>query len=189
MGKWQSQHALECFVRKSFAADVPILARRVGAHHQKVATCLDLAVTRSGRQHSDVTSPYFQIVPVLASQHQARMSTGETEHLVCRRMVMMEVVYSITPLRRPAILCEKRLEGRGRIRVPGNTHRSVKQNRQTFVIWNPTVAFEPQDFGLSTTCWLRANAGRCCYARARYAYSSGTQQSIEASPFHIVIAT
>lgn len=59
------------------------------------------------RQNSNVTSMHCNLMPNLAAQHQPRLPRREPQHLVRRRMIVMEVINSIARLR-PAILNEYR---------------------------------------------------------------------------------
>ena len=65
-------------------------------------------MSRTRRQYRDVACVHQHFPAVCASQHQPRVTAREAEHLVGRRMVMMEVIHAITPLWRPSISPELR---------------------------------------------------------------------------------
>ena len=75
-------------------------------------------MTCASGQHRNIAGLHDHLVSVLSTQHQPRGTAGEPEHLMRGRVIVMEVVYSVSPLRRPAIACKQLLEARGRIRTP-----------------------------------------------------------------------
>lgn len=102
-----------------------------------------------GWQNSDVARSNLKFVAVLPSQDKPRLSAGETKHLVRCRMVVMEIIDAIPPLWRPAVFRKQILVNRGWIGAAGRQDRTVKQHRQSFVVRNPTIAFEPKHFRLT----------------------------------------
>ncbi len=101
----------------------------------------------AGRQDRHVSRTHCHFVPVLAAQHQARLSSRKPQHLMCRGMVVMEVEDAVSPLRRPAVPLEHGFEMRCRIRISLRVgHSAVQQHRQVLVVRHPAVSRKLQHF-------------------------------------------
>lgn len=74
------------------------------------------------------------------------------------RVIVMEVVYSISPLRRPAIACKQLFEARRRVRTPRVLDTAIEQYGKMFVVQHPAIAGETQNLRISgcsaSTCTI-----------------------------------
>ena len=96
--------------RRRLAADVEALARRIGADHQKALAGLDPAMSDAGRQNDRVARYDARLAPVRPAQHEVRPAGGEPQRFVRRRIVVMEGIDTVAPLRRPSVLLEDGFE-------------------------------------------------------------------------------
>src|SRR5260370_20436509 len=71
-----------------------------------------MAMARARRKDRNIPSSDFDFMTSGSAQHQPRRTGRKPEHLVCGRMIVMEGINAISPLRRPASVLEERLEGR-----------------------------------------------------------------------------
>ena len=106
-------------------------------------------MTGASGQHRNIASLHDHLVSVLSTQHQPRGTAGEPEHFMCSRVIVMEVVHSVSPLRRPAIARKQLLEARRRIRTPRVLDTAIKQHGKMFVVRHPAVAREAQHLRIS----------------------------------------
>jgi len=106
-------------------------------------------MTCASGQHRNIASLHNQFVSLLSTQHQPRGTAGEPEHFMCSRVIVMEIVYSVSPLRRPAIACKQLLEPRRRIRILRVLDAAIKQHGRMFVVRHPAVAREAQYLRIS----------------------------------------
>jgi hypothetical protein len=59
---------LQSFGRERFAADIPILIRRISTDDKEIRTRCELAVARPGWQDCDVARIHVEFMAILASQ-------------------------------------------------------------------------------------------------------------------------
>jgi hypothetical protein len=85
-----------------------MLVRWVRANDQEIAACLNSAVARTCRQNGDIAGSDFDLAPVRTgpAQHQASASPGKSEDLVRRGVIVVKIVYAVTPLRWPSVPAE-----------------------------------------------------------------------------------
>ena len=127
-------------------AQIPILIRRIRAHHKEIGTAIQPAVPGARRQHHHVAGANRDFTAVLAAQHQSRLTAGHAQHFMRGRVVVMKAIDAVAPLRRPAILSEDRLKIRCRIPSGTGDCAPIEQRRQVFVVRHPPVFRESKDF-------------------------------------------
>ena len=103
----------------------------------------------AGRQDHYVSRADIQLMPIRSSQDKLCLPTRKAEDLVRSGVVMMKVVYSVSPLRGPAMLSKSCFEQGGSIRFCHRQDRSIEENRQAFVVGHPAVA------GKTKGLWFR----------------------------------
>jgi hypothetical protein len=82
----------------------------IRADNQKITARVDSAMSRACRQNGHIAWQDFHFAPILPTENQARFPSCESENLVSGRVVVVVVVDSIAPLRRPSIARERSLE-------------------------------------------------------------------------------
>ena len=131
-------HSLGCFMGRGLAANVPALARGISADHEKVVAGLDEAMSGSSRQKRHVACFDDKFAAVRTAEHEARAPGGESQRLVRGRMVVMEAVDAVAPLRRPSVPPEEGFEQGGGIAIAGGLDCAlVEQRRKTRIVWDP----------------------------------------------------
>jgi hypothetical protein len=105
-------------------------------------------VPGSGWEDGYISGLDGDCVAALSAQHDPCVAGREAEDFVGGRVIVVEIVHPIPPLGRPAIpLKNPFVLGCGVL-----VHRedaSVQKNRQLFVVRNPAVAREVEQFGLA----------------------------------------
>ena len=116
-----------------------MLIRRIGPDNQKVHAGLQSAMTGPSGQNGDIPGVHDNLFAFFSTEHQPAFSAGKAEHFMSCRMVMMEIVDSISPLRRPAISPEKALKFPGCFFGTGCKYPAIKQYREPFIVRHPSI--------------------------------------------------
>src|ERR1700730_14853247 len=99
------------------------------------------------RQDRNIPSLDFDFTTSGPAQHQRGRTASKPEHLMGGRMIVMEGINAISPLRRPAGALEERLERRGGFFATVRcNHSPVQQDRKNRVVWNPVVRGQEKGF-------------------------------------------
>ena len=124
-----------------------MLIRRISADHQEVRTGFDATMSRARRENGNVTGMHRDFAPVRASKDQPGGAARKGKRLMHRRMIMMERIDAISPLRRPTVALEQRLEFRRChfISFVGD-NVVVKDNREKRVFRNPIIFGQNERF-------------------------------------------
>lgn len=133
-------HALEGFRSGSGAADVPMFVLGVGADDEEVVGSGDAAVAGPSRKDEDIAGVDGDRFAAFSTEDEVCVTLGEAKHLVRCGMVMVKIVDTVAPLRRPSIDGEEALHCGGKI-VVCRHGVAVDQNRQR-AIGHPAVRFE-----------------------------------------------
>jgi len=133
-------HALKGFRRGGGAADVPVFVLRVGADDEEVVGGSDAAVAGSCREHNYVAGVNGDRFAAFAAENQISVAGGEAQHLVRGGVIVMEIVDSVAPLRRPLVGGEEVLHCFCEI-VAGWKGVAVEEYRQR-TVWHPAVGLE-----------------------------------------------
>ena len=88
-----------------------MLACRIGADDEKVGCSFQFTMAGTSRQERDVAGTNLDLMTVFAAQDQRCVSGCEAEHFMGSRVIVMEAVNSISPLRRPLVPLEQSFEG------------------------------------------------------------------------------
>ena len=115
----------------------------------KARTAADAVFTEMKRLDGVMTTQYipgtdFQHNAIGSAQHQACVPAGHPKHFMAFGVVVVIVIYPITPLRRPAVGTEGLLEQGSWIVAMDSDGLRVDQHRQTRVVRHPAIAFEHQ---------------------------------------------
>src|SRR5580692_3165955 len=101
------------------------------------------------RKDRNIPSSDFDFTTSRSAQHQPRRTGRKSEHLVCGRMVVMEGVNAISPLRRPASALEERVEGRSCLSATSRcNHASIEEDGKNRIVWHPVVRVKEKGFRL-----------------------------------------
>jgi len=115
------------------------------------------------RKDCHIPSSDLDFTTFRSAQHQPRQTGREPEHLVCGRMIVMEGINTISPLRRPASALEERLEGRSCLSATFRCkHAPIQQDGKNRIVRHPVVRVQEKGFryyGRSSVLTER------CYAR------------------------
>src|SRR5271165_5477971 len=99
------------------------------------------------RKDRHIPSPDIDFTTSGSAQHQPRRTSGEPEHLVCGRMIVMERINAISPLRRPASALEERLEGRSCFSATFRCHHApIQEDGKNRIVWHPVVLVKVKGF-------------------------------------------
>src|SRR6202795_1739272 len=99
------------------------------------------------RQDRNIPSSDFDFTTSGSAQHQPRRTGRKPEHLVCGRMIVMEGINAISPLRRPASALEERLEHRSCFSATFRcNHAPIQQDGKNRVVWYPVVCVKEKGF-------------------------------------------
>ena len=82
LGKREARHSFLGGRVGRRPADVPMLIRRVCAHHKEIIAGSQAAVAGAGREQGDVARPHRDFVTTLAAQHKIGGSTRKSEHFM-----------------------------------------------------------------------------------------------------------
>ena len=99
-----------------------------------------------GRKNHNIPRVDCDLMSTGATQNEARATDREAEHLVGVGVIVMEAVYAVAPLRRPAVTLERVLEGRSRIASFSRDGLAVEQHRQVRIVRHPTIGVQSQNF-------------------------------------------
>src|SRR5271167_2631523 len=92
------------------------------------------------RKDRHIPSSNFNFTTSGSAQRQPCRTGCKPKHLVCGRMIMMEGINAISPLRRPASALEERLEGRSCfLAVLRCNHAPIQQDGKNRIVWHPVV--------------------------------------------------
>jgi hypothetical protein len=118
---------------------IPILARRIGANDKQSIWPRKPLVTGSGWQNDNIAGCEIENLAGFAAEPHSHAAARYSERLVGRRMIVMEIVDAVSPLRRPIILGEQLL-GFGRwIRSGRVEGPAVEQHRKSRIIGDRAV--------------------------------------------------
>jgi hypothetical protein len=123
----------------ALSTNVPMLIRWVGPDHEKITARLDSPMPSAYRQNGHVAWPEFHLAPVLATKDQERPPSCESEDVVRGRVVVVVMVDSVAPLRRPSVARERSFEIRARVASVGSDDSPIQQHRQWLTIGYPPV--------------------------------------------------
>ena len=102
-GKREVVHSLRHGGCRCIPAYVPVLVRRIGSNDEKIRACFEKTMTRAGGQYGNVTGSDADLLAPGSTKHDARRARCKTEHLVCRLVVMVISINTISPLRGPSV--------------------------------------------------------------------------------------
>ena len=103
-------------------------------------------MTSACRQHQNVAGIHCEFVPARATKNDSSLAARDPQYFMRGGMVVMEVINSVPPLRRPSIAHECLLESRSRVGTGNIESIVVNQNRQSIVIWHPAIARQLKRF-------------------------------------------
>src|ERR1700674_526300 len=114
-----------------------------------------------------------------AAQHQPRRTGRKPEHLMCGRMIVMEGIDAISPLRWPASALEERLEGRSCFSATSRcNHAPIQEDGKNRIVWYPVVRVKEKGFrphGRSSVLTERRSARERTHCASGYDfYESAT---------------
>ena len=90
------------------------------------------------RKDRNIPSSDFDFTTSGSAQHQSRGTARKSEYLVSGRMIVMEGINTISPLRRPASALEERLEGRSCLSATlRSNHAPIQQDGKNRIIESP----------------------------------------------------
>jgi hypothetical protein len=165
-GKRQVRHALLRFRRRGLAANVPMLIRRIGADDQKVVARVEPAMPGSNWQNSNVARFHDYLAPIWTSKHEARAAGSKSQNLMRRRMVVMDVVNAVAPLRRPSVASEGGFEQRSGIIAGDHDRVLVEEHGKARIVRDPFAPWKNEVCGATLARRPRAGAnGRRAGAR------------------------
>jgi hypothetical protein len=144
MREGEMAHALESSGIGCGAADVELLARRIGADDQEIRRGGETAMTRAGRQEDDVACADEDLASAFAAEEKTRRASDKAEDFVSGGVIVVEVIDTVAPLRWPPVTFEERFAGGGGIGAAAVEHTAVEQNREAFVVRNPEVTREAE---------------------------------------------
>src|SRR6478672_2464260 len=101
-------------------------------------------MARARWKHHSVPSTNGDFMAALAAQNQSSVTSCKSEYFMRGGVVVMKVINSVPPLRRPAICPKHRFESRRGI-GDNTQQRAVQQDRKTLIVRHPTVARKAQD--------------------------------------------
>jgi hypothetical protein len=120
------------------------LPGRISADDEEVGRGLHAAMAGARREHHNISGIDSELVPSGTTENYARISGGDTEHFVCRGVIVMKIVDPVSPLWRPAITKKSLLEPRGRIGSGQLEDVMVDQDWKSVVVRHPRVTGELQ---------------------------------------------
>src|SRR5260370_26893764 len=108
-----------------------------------------MAMASARRKDPNIPSSDFDFMTSGSAQHQPRRTGRKPEHLVCGRMIVMEGINAISPLRRPASVLEERLEGRSCYSAASRcNHPPIQEDGKNCVVWHAVVRVKKKGFRL-----------------------------------------
>jgi hypothetical protein len=79
-----------------------------------------------GWHDDNITGADFELMPILAAQHQFGVAARETKHFMRRGVIVVKVVNAVTPLWRPTVKLEPRFEVSGGV---AELHQKLRSGR------------------------------------------------------------
>src|SRR5580693_560392 len=99
------------------------------------------------RKDRHIPTSDFDFTTLGSAQHQPRRTGRKPEHLVGGRMIVVEGINAISPLRRPASALKERLEGRSSLFATFRSkHAPIQQDWQNRIVWYPVVRVKEKGF-------------------------------------------
>jgi hypothetical protein len=121
-----------------------LLIRRIGADDQEAWVRPYLKMSRAGRQQHGIAGGHRDVFSLRTAENQACGTACEAKYLVRIRMIMMEGVNAIAPLRRPAIPAKHHFKFcRHSVSAGLSKNPAVQQDRKPRI--RPTHKIELQD--------------------------------------------
>lgn len=100
----------------------------------------------SSWKDSDIPGSHYDLMAVLAAEHEPRLTACETEDLVRSRVIVMKVIDAIAPLRRPAIALKKIFKMRCGISSRYRNSIPIKEHWKVLIVRHPAIARQLQRF-------------------------------------------
>jgi hypothetical protein len=98
----------------------------------------------SNRQDRDISCFDDHLMSVWTAQHEARAAAGKPQHLVRGRMVVMKVIDTVPPLRRPSVPPEDGFEQGSGIIADDSDDALVKERWRTRIVRDPPVPLKSE---------------------------------------------
>jgi hypothetical protein len=84
-----------------------MLAGWIGTDNEEVVRGGDAAMACTGGEDGDISGANGHGCSLLSPKHDLRVAGGESQNFVRSGVIVVEVEDAVTPLRRPAVLCEE----------------------------------------------------------------------------------
>ncbi len=114
-----------------------------------------------------------------STEHQSRRAAGKPQHFMRSRMVVMIGIHAVSPLRRPAMTLENRLEGRCGFFTSQRGHAPVEKDGEERIVRYPTVRGEHEHFRLHGRLPFLSKCGRTGKRAHRAGYDFDKSASID----------
>src|SRR3954463_11186737 len=125
---------------KAASALVVCAVGRISSNNEKCFARLETLVPNAGRNDNHIAGGYLYRFSFVASEPKRSRATGNAENLVDHRVVMYEVVDTVSPCPTPSMGVEYLLKDRSGVVRSAETHGlSIMQKRKFRVVRNVTV--------------------------------------------------